>query len=180
VTILRNPCDVFESLYGYVGFESKLKVYLHSPTHISECLPHGMILSYDKNRIDPFLCAVPYRVARWYIFKPKIQIWVNFGGSCKGRFWSILWTSGLFYGHLVYVLNGHLVNFVSICYIFPRFGMLHLEKSGNPGADMSNCVCKYPIKLTLSQYIATLNASSTLYQHRLNGYLGLIQQVPNV
>jgi hypothetical protein len=25
------------------------------------------------------------RVARWYIFKPKVQIWVNFGGSCNGR-----------------------------------------------------------------------------------------------
>jgi hypothetical protein len=25
------------------------------------------------------------RVARWFVFKPKIQIWVNFGGSCKGR-----------------------------------------------------------------------------------------------
>jgi hypothetical protein len=24
------------------------------------------------------------RVARWYVFKPKIQIWLNFGGSCKG------------------------------------------------------------------------------------------------
>jgi hypothetical protein len=25
------------------------------------------------------------RFARWYIFKQKIQIWVNFGGSCDGR-----------------------------------------------------------------------------------------------
>jgi hypothetical protein len=24
-------------------------------------------------------------VARWNIFKPKIPIWVNFGGSCNGR-----------------------------------------------------------------------------------------------
>jgi hypothetical protein len=23
---------------------------------------------------------IPGRVARWYIFKPKIRIWVNFGG----------------------------------------------------------------------------------------------------
>jgi hypothetical protein len=23
------------------------------------------------------------RVARWYIFKPKILIWVNFRGSCN-------------------------------------------------------------------------------------------------
>jgi hypothetical protein len=25
------------------------------------------------------------RAARWFVFKPKIQIWVNFGGSCNGR-----------------------------------------------------------------------------------------------
>jgi hypothetical protein len=23
------------------------------------------------------------RVTRWYVFKPKIQIWTNFGGSCN-------------------------------------------------------------------------------------------------
>jgi hypothetical protein len=25
--------------------------------------------------------GVPHRVARWYIFKPKITIWINCGGS---------------------------------------------------------------------------------------------------
>jgi hypothetical protein len=25
------------------------------------------------------------RVARWFVYKSKIQIWVNFGGSCNGR-----------------------------------------------------------------------------------------------
>jgi hypothetical protein len=30
----------------------------------------------------------------------------------------ILWSFGIYYGYLVYI---------------PRFGMLHLEKSGNPG-----------------------------------------------
>jgi hypothetical protein len=29
------------------------------------------------------------RVARWFVFKTKIQIWVHFRGSCKGR-WYIL------------------------------------------------------------------------------------------
>jgi hypothetical protein len=52
--------------------------------------------------------------------------WVNFGGSCNGRCWYILWTIGKFYSHLV--------NFVAIWYIVSRFGMLHQEKSGNPGA----------------------------------------------
>jgi hypothetical protein len=28
--------------------------------------------------------------ARWYVFKPKIPIWVNFGGPCNGRCWYFL------------------------------------------------------------------------------------------
>jgi hypothetical protein len=48
------------------------------------------------------------RVARWFVFKPKIQIWVNFRGSCTGRCWvyfmetwAILRSFAIFYGHLV-------------------------------------------------------------------------------
>jgi hypothetical protein len=48
-------------------------------------------------------------VARWYIFKPQILIWVNFGGSWNGKGWYILWPFGIyilrpfgtFYGRLV-------------------------------------------------------------------------------
>jgi hypothetical protein len=36
----------------------------------------------DYKNIDP---KYQIRVARWFVFKPKIQIWVNFGGSFKGR-----------------------------------------------------------------------------------------------
>jgi hypothetical protein len=48
---------------------------------------------------------VSTRVARWYNFQPKIQIWVNFGGSCNGRCWYILWTFDVFYGRLVYFMD---------------------------------------------------------------------------
>jgi hypothetical protein len=58
---------------------------------------------------------VSIRVARWHIFKPKIPIWVNFGGSRKGRCWYILWPIGLFYVHLVYS--------VSIWYMLWLFGI---------------------------------------------------------
>jgi hypothetical protein len=61
-----------------------------------------------------------------FIFKPNIPIWVNYVGSCNKRCWSILWLIGLSYGHFVY--------FVAIWYVFPRFGLLYLEKSGNPGS----------------------------------------------
>jgi hypothetical protein len=36
------------------------------------------------------------RVARGYILKPKIPIWVNFGGPWNEKI-------GIFYGHLKYV-----------------------------------------------------------------------------
>jgi hypothetical protein len=57
------------------------------------------------------------RVARWHIFKPKIPIWVNFGGSCNGRFSCIMWPLVLFYSYLVY--------FVAICYILWLFGIFY-------------------------------------------------------
>jgi hypothetical protein len=44
-----------------------------------------------------FLCGVTaYRVARWFVYKPKIPFCVNFGGSCNKKI-------GIFYDHLVYL-----------------------------------------------------------------------------
>jgi hypothetical protein len=56
------------------------------------------------------------RDARRYIFKPNPPSWVNFAGSCNGICWYILWTFGLFYGHLVY--------FMVIWYILWTFGII--------------------------------------------------------
>jgi hypothetical protein len=41
--------------------------------------------------------------------------------------WNILWPFGIFYDHLV--------QFVFFWCIFSGFGTMHLEKSGNPGAN---------------------------------------------
>jgi hypothetical protein len=48
------------------------------------------------------------RVARWYVFKRKMQIWVNFGGPWNEKIleysmsiWNILRPFGIVYGHLV-------------------------------------------------------------------------------
>jgi hypothetical protein len=38
------------------------------------------------------------------VFKPKITIWVNFGGLKKGKYWHILCPFGIYYGHLVYFI----------------------------------------------------------------------------
>jgi hypothetical protein len=61
-------------------------------------------------------------------FKPQFPIWVNFWDE-KG--WYILWPSGIYYGYFVHFCP--FCNLVAIWYIFPRFGMLCQEKSGNPG-----------------------------------------------
>jgi hypothetical protein len=73
-----------------------------------------------------------FSIARWYIFKAKISLWVNFGrfsieyvgilyGQCDYYMakWYILWPLGTFCCHLMY---------------FSHFGMLHREKSGNPAS----------------------------------------------
>jgi hypothetical protein len=48
---------------------------------------------------------------------------------------------GIFYGHLVHlwsfvIFYGHLVQFVVIWYIFPHFGIVYKEKSGNPDTNL--------------------------------------------
>jgi hypothetical protein len=78
------------------------------------------ILLWNQTRT----CA---RVARWFIFKPKIPILVKYGGpwNCKLLLYfmtirNILRPIGIIYGLLVYIVCGHLV-------------CLDQEKSGNPG-----------------------------------------------
>jgi hypothetical protein len=69
------------------------------------------------------------RVARWYISKPK--------NPYLGNFWRVLqWKMfvPILYGHFLFY--GHLAYFPPFRYIFPRFGILHPEISGNPGGEM--------------------------------------------
>jgi hypothetical protein len=56
-----------------------------------------------------------FRVARWYLFKPKIPIWVTFGRSCNGSCWYILWSFGRFTVYSVY--------FMVIYYFCAHFGI---------------------------------------------------------
>jgi hypothetical protein len=77
------------------------------------CLDYPCVVFYQVKR-----SVFGIRVARWFVFEPKIPIWINFGGPCDGRCWYILWPFGLFYGHLS-ILYGLLVYFMVIWYIFP-------------------------------------------------------------
>jgi hypothetical protein len=68
--------------------------------------------------------AVKTGVARWFTFKRKIPIRVNFGGPLQWKMllyfmaiWYILWPFCIFYGHLVY--------FMAILYILWYFGIFY-------------------------------------------------------
>jgi hypothetical protein len=71
------------------------------------------------------------RVDRRYVFKPKIQIWVNFWGPWNEK------KVGIVYGHLEYTTAiwyslRPFGNLVAIWFISSRFGILNLKKSGKP------------------------------------------------
>jgi hypothetical protein len=61
----------------------------------------------------------------------------NCGVSCSGGCWYILWTFGLCIIQPFAIFHGHLVYLAVIWLIFPRFGMLCKEKSGNPDVHVS-------------------------------------------
>jgi hypothetical protein len=67
------------------------------------------------------------RVARWFIFKPKIPIWVNFGGPWIGIFY-ILWQFGIFYGHLGHFgfIWGILCSFGTFFRVWESYSMINL------------------------------------------------------
>jgi hypothetical protein len=77
---------------------------------------------------------VSIRVARWFVFKPKIQNWVNFRGSCNGTGWYIL-RSFVIFG----IVRGNLV-------FFPRFGILYPRKIWQPWFQyiVSTCCTELP------------------------------------
>jgi hypothetical protein len=61
-----------------------------------------------------------------------------------GKFWRVLqWKMLVYFMAILSILQpfgkfyGHFVYFPQFWYIFPRFGMLHQEKSGNPVLDSS-------------------------------------------
>jgi hypothetical protein len=99
------------------GEELRPKCFLSSKLTDGRMVPDGrnigqgcqMVYFQTKNRNLGKL----WRVLRW-----KMLVYFT-------AIWYVLWSFGIFYGHLVY--------FVVIWYIFPRFGTLYQEKSGNPG-----------------------------------------------
>jgi hypothetical protein len=60
------------------------------------------------------------RVARGYIFIPKLPIWESFGEPWNGKCWYILWPIGIFYGPLKHC--------TALCNVLWLFGIFSLWK----------------------------------------------------
>jgi hypothetical protein len=66
-------------------------------------------------------------------FKPKMQIWVNFGGPWNWKGWHTNSTNGKLESiTAIWYILWSFGNLVPLWYIFPRFGKVCQEKSGNP------------------------------------------------
>jgi hypothetical protein len=63
----------------------------------------------------------------WWVLQWKMLVFFM-------TIWSILRPLDIFYGHSVYL--------VVIWYIFPRFGILYQEKSGNPAGSVCEFISK--------------------------------------
>jgi hypothetical protein len=69
-----------------------------------------------------FLKRTKIQGCQMHYFQAKNPNLDNFGGTCNGRCWYILWRFGLFYGNLVFFVANWFI--MVIWYIFPRFGKL--------------------------------------------------------
>jgi hypothetical protein len=89
ITEIRYRIKILQRCWVDSGIEKRRKNIQNSSARIS-------LESFRVKRIS-------FGVARWYIYKPKIAIWVKFGVSCKLRSWyiswpfNLLWTFDLFW-----------------------------------------------------------------------------------
>jgi hypothetical protein len=114
---------------------------------MSSCLLSGLpdgVFSNQKSQFAKILeglamkdVGVGIKMAIWYILHMVIWYILWLFGTFDGYLvhfmviWYILWLCGTFYGYLVHFMVIWYTFWFIWC-IFPRFGMLSQEKSGNP------------------------------------------------
>jgi hypothetical protein len=86
------------------------------------------------------------RVARWYIFKPKIQIWAKFGGSSNGGCWYVLCPFGIFHSHWVYSMAIWYI--LRIFYLFFPFCYVVARKLWQPWRSVKGLSNKQEQRVT--------------------------------
>jgi hypothetical protein len=88
--------------------------------------------------------------ARWFIFIPKIPIWVYFGGPWYGKCWYILWPFGIFKS-----FRGYLWPLGTVCgYLvyFSCFGTFGPRKIWQPWSVLALGAWRIMLTLLLHQY----------------------------
>jgi hypothetical protein len=65
-----------------------------------------------------FLFIIVNSVARWFIFKPKIPMWIHFGGPWNVKCCYISWSLGILHGH--FLIYGSLVYFSPFWYVWTK------------------------------------------------------------
>jgi hypothetical protein len=83
------------------------------------------------------------RVARWFLFKPKIPIWVNLGGKMFIYFmaiWNILQTFGIFCNHFEHFLVFGTLFSVLVSCTKKHLATLHLKHDGAVGKKVAKWV----------------------------------------
>jgi hypothetical protein len=112
--------------------------------------PEGLFI---KKRLP----GVGSRSSRFHVFYHFHHFTAEPRGACNRRCWSI-------FGHLVHFTAIWYILWLPIWYIlwsigvlFSRFGMLHQEKSGNPGFSPS--VMAYDLRLLLQRWMNFLGVS---------------------
>jgi hypothetical protein len=115
----------FGKLHSYLVHFPRFGMLYHekSGNPLLLCLQIHLRIEY----LHTALCPVNrVRVARWFVFNPKIQFLVNFVGSCNGRCRYILWSLSPIYILAFYILwtfgvvRGNLVYFFLFWYFAPR------------------------------------------------------------
>jgi hypothetical protein len=134
------------------------------------------------------------------IFKPKIQIWVNSGGSCNGRQWCILGTFGQFYSHLVYVgtlwtcvptFCGNLVYFYPLWYVVPRkiwqpwlrIGQLGMKNETRKNFDLAFLIPVFLVPFRVARFFSVQHTKTGKNDHIIypnaKKYTKWQQSIPN-
>jgi hypothetical protein len=114
------------------------------PANLFVCLVTAALKQNMYEKEIPFCCCQTiffgqdYRVTRWFVFKPQIPIWVNFGGPLNDKCCYILWSFGIFYGHLALCMATWLSLWSHVVY-FSHFGTFRPRKIWQPWPRIRLC-----------------------------------------
>jgi hypothetical protein len=88
-------CHLATPVRGVGKRTRDLSLFILFHHHLATEPQNGRFFANHFDKATILLAGLPDGM----FFKPKIQIWVNFGGPCSEKSWYILWPFGIFHGH---------------------------------------------------------------------------------